>query len=164
VDRTAKNRYYIYVVQAISAGGVPGSLTTTAPVFVTHRSRSIELAPGNKKATLDGAAVSLSAAPEIRNGLLMIPASALEATGASVSHDGARKVTISRRLESVTYSLEMTIDSPEYTLNGTPYEADVPPYKSGSVVMVPLRVVAPALGLGVTFDSETRTARVGWYE
>jgi len=30
--------------------------------------------------------------------------------------------------------------------------------------MVPLRIVAPILALGVTFDSTEREATIGWYE
>ncbi|HYF94399.1 MAG TPA: stalk domain-containing protein [Symbiobacteriaceae bacterium] len=69
-----------------------------------------------------------------------------------------------RRLENVTYTGVMTVDSPDYTWNGSAYQADVPPYKAGSVVMIPLRVVAPALGFGLAFNSADRTATLQWFE
>lgn len=165
IDRTAGNRYYIYVVQAVKAGGSPGSLTTTASVFVTHQARKLVVPLGGGSADLDGSSVPMGTPAEIRNGLMMVPASLLEHTGATVTvNDGTGRVTLSRRLENVTYTVVMTVDSPDYTWNGTAYGTDVPPYKKGSAVMVPLRVVAPVLGLGVSFNSEDRTATVGWFE
>lgn len=164
-DNTAANRYYIYVVQALKAGGSPGSLTTTAAAFVTHKARSLVIPAEGRQAELDGERVSLPVEPEIRNGLFMIPASALSHTGANVDFSRSTgRLTLSRRLESVTYTVVMNVDNPDYTWNGTTYKTDVPPYEAGNQVMVPLRVVAPVLGLGVTFDSTAMSATIGWYE
>lgn len=164
-DNTARNRYYIYVVQALKAGGSPGSLTTAAPVQVTSQQRSMVIAMTPGTVTVDGAAVPVAVKPTIKNGLAMIPASLLTHAGVKVTFDAASGgLTMTRRLENVTYTVVMTIDSPDYTWNSTAYQADVPPYKAGSEVMVPLRVVAPVLGLGVTFNSDDMTATVGWFE
>ncbi|HWI51859.1 MAG TPA: copper amine oxidase N-terminal domain-containing protein [Symbiobacteriaceae bacterium] len=162
-DNTALNHYYLYMVQSIKANGGPGSLTTVAPVNVQSLQRSIVVTLAPAAAKLDGAPVALASAPVIRNGRLMVPASLLESAGVKVTTGGGQ-VTLSRRLENVTYTTVMTIDSPDYTWNGSQYKADVPPYMAGSTVMVPLRVVAPALGFGVNFDSTTRTATIQWFE
>lgn len=165
VDNTAKNRYYLYVVQAIKTGGTPGALTTVANVFVTHKARSMELSPNKKAAKLDGTSFNLDTEPVIKNGLMMVPVTSLTKAGATVKTDATTgTVTITRRLENVTYTVVMNIDNPDYTWNGTKYTAEVAPYKNGNHVMVPLRVVAPVLGLGVAFNSTTRTATIGWYE
>jgi hypothetical protein len=164
-DDTAANRYYLYVVQAIKAGGSPGSLTTAAPVFVTHRARTLEVGLTGGPAKLDGANLQVAAKPVIKSGIFMVPASLLEAAGVTVSFDGTDgTVTMSRRLENVTYTLVMTVASPDYVWNGTTYKTPVPPFMAGAEVMVPLRIVAPVLGLGVTFNSTDRTATIGWYE
>lgn len=162
-DNTAANRYYIYIVQAIKAGGSPGSLTTAASVFVQSQAHTLVVGVNANTAKLDGANISLPVKTAVKDGLFMVPASLLTRAGAEVSVDG-RKVTLSRRLDNVTYTVVLTVDSPDYTWNGTAYKADLPPYKQGAEVMVPLRTVAPVLGLGVSFDSQTRTATVQWYE
>ena len=164
-DDTASNRYYLYVVQAIKAGGSPGSLTTVAPVFVTHKARTLVVGLTGGPAKLDGANLQVAAKPVIKSGIFMVPASLLEAAGVTVSFDGTDgTVTMSRRLENVTYTLVMTVASPDYVWNGTTYKTPVPPFMAGTEVMVPLRIVAPVLGLGVTFNSTDRTATIGWYE
>lgn len=164
-DHTASNRYYLYLVQAIKAGGSPGALTTVAPVFVTSLQRSMVIPLNSTKATVDGASVTLATKAVIRNGLMMIPASALTHAGVKVTLDSASgRLTLSRRLDSITYTVVMTVDSPDYQWNGQAQTTSVPPYKVGSEVMLPLRVIAPVLGLGVTFNSTDQTAALSWYE
>jgi hypothetical protein len=126
-----------------------------------QRTLVITLAPAGAK--LDGAAVTVDSPPVIKNGRLMVPASLLANAGVKVDVAGDQ-ITLTRRLDNVTYTVVMGLDSPDYTWNGSTYKADVPPYKAGSVVMIPLRVAAPALGYGVTFNSTDRTATVNWFE
>lgn len=95
----------------------------------------------------------------------MVPADLLEYAGVDVAYDSSsEQVTLSRRLDDVTYTVVLTIDVPDYTWNGSAYKADVPPYMAGGAVMIPLRVVAPALGFGLSFNSADRTATVQWFE
>jgi hypothetical protein len=95
----------------------------------------------------------------------MVPATLLENAGVKGTYDAASgHVTLSRRLDNVTYTIVMTIDVPDYTGNGSAYQADVPPYLAGSVIMIPLRVVAPALAFGLSFNSADRTATIQWFE
>jgi hypothetical protein len=162
-DNTAQNHYYLYVVAAMNPDGTASSQTTVAPVNVQSLQRSIAVALATGTAKLDGAAVTLASPPVIKNGRLMVPASLLTNAGVKVDVAG-EKVTLTRRLDNVTYTVVMTIDAPEYTWNGSEYKADVPPYKAGSVVMIPLRVAAPALGYGLTFNSTDRTATINWFE
>lgn len=163
-DNTAKNRYYLYVVIAIKSNGAFGTSTTVAAVQVQSQQRNLVIATATGTAKLDGANVSMAAAPVIKNGRLMVPATLLEHAGVQVTVEASGKITLSRRLENVTYTTIMQVDSPDYTWNGSAYKADVPPYKAGSVVMVPLRVVAPALAFGLSFNSADRTATVQWFE
>lgn len=166
VDDTAQSRYYIYAVQAIKSGGTPGSLTTVAAVFVQSLQRSLQMSLTTDQAKLDGTKnVKLDAKPVIKNGWMMVPATVLTSTGTNVAFDGSTgHLTLTRKIGNVAYKVEMTVDDKDYTWNGTKYKTDVPPYKSGSVVMVPLRVVAPVLGVGVTFNSVDRTATIQWAE
>ncbi len=164
-DNTAANRYYLYVVQAIKAGGSPGSLTTTAAVSVTGQGHTLTIGMAADSATIDGARVPMPVAAEIRNGRMMVPASVLQDTGVKVTYDASTDtITLLRRLENTTYTMVLNVGSPDYTWNGTAYKTDVPPYKSGNNVMVSLRLVAPGLGFGLNFNSTDRTASVGWYD
>jgi hypothetical protein len=164
-DNTAKNHYYLYVVIAMKAGGAFGAQTTVAAVQVQSLQRSIVISLSTGTAKLDGSPVTLASPPVIRNGRLMVPAKLFENAGVKVTYEAASgHVTLARRLDNVTYTVVMTIDRPEYTWNGSAYQADVPPYLAGSVVMIPLRVAAPALGFGLTFDSATRNATLQWFE
>ncbi|HWI64164.1 MAG TPA: stalk domain-containing protein [Symbiobacteriaceae bacterium] len=162
-DNTALNRYYVYIAIAIKAGGTFGTQTTPVAVQVQSLQRSLSIALATGTAKLDGAGVTLDAAPVIKNGRLMVPASLLQQVGVQVTVSGGQ-ITLVRRLENVTYTLVMTVDVPDYTWNGSSYKADVPPYMAGNVAMIPLRVAGPALAFGVTFNSTDRTATIGWFE
>jgi hypothetical protein len=162
-DNTAQNHYYLYVVIAMKAGGAFGSQTTVAPVNVQSLQGSIVLTLSPASAKLDGTAITLAAPPMIKNGRLMVPSSLLENAGVKVDIGGG-KITLTRRLDNVTYTVVMTLDAPEYTWNGSEFKADVPPYISGANAMVPLRVVAPALAFGLSFNSTDRSATVQWFE
>ncbi|MFM1651762.1 copper amine oxidase N-terminal domain-containing protein [Brevibacillus sp. B_LB10_24] len=166
VDNTAQKHYYIYAVQAVKSGGTPGSLTTAAAVFVQSLQRSLTISLTTDQAKLDGSKnLKLDAKPVIKHGWMMVPATVFSSTGTNVAVDGSTgHLTLTRKIGNVTYRVEMTIDDTDYTWNGTKFTTDVPPYKSGSVVMVPLRVVSPVLGLGVTFNSVDRTATIQWAE
>jgi hypothetical protein len=162
-DNTALNHYYLYVVIAMKAGGAFGSATTVAPAQVQSLQRSIVISLTGGTAKLDGAPVTLDSPAVIKNGRLMVPASLLTNAGVKVTVAGDQ-ITLVRRLDNVTYTVVMTINTPDYTWNGSAYKADVPPYVAGSVVMIPLRVAAPALGYGLTFNSADRTATMNWFE
>jgi hypothetical protein len=162
-DNTALNHYYLYVVIAMKAGGAFGSATTVAPAQVQSLQRSIVISLTGGTAKLDGAPVTLDSPAVIKNGRLMVPASLLTNAGVKVTVSGDQ-ITLVRRLDNVTYTVVMTINTPDYTWNGSAYKADVPPYVAGSVVMIPLRVAAPALGYGLTFNSADRTATMNWFE
>lgn len=163
-DNTAKNRYYLYVVIAIKTNGAFGSSTTVAAVQVQSQQHNLVIATATGTAKLNGANVAMASAPVIRNGRLMVPATLLQSAGVQVTVEASGKITLSRRIDTVTYTVVMNVDSTDYTWNNSAYQADVAPYKAGSTVMVPLRVVAPALGLGLSFNSADRTATVQWFE
>lgn len=165
VDDTAQKSYYLYVVQAIKSGGSPGGLTTVAPVYVQSVQRKLQLPLTTNTAKLDGVDLPLDATPVIKNGWMMVPATVFSKISTNVTFDGTTgHIILSRRIGNTTYKVEMTLDDSQYTWNGTTYKSDVPPYKNGNVVMVPLRALAPVLGYGVSFDSTTRTATVQWAE
>lgn len=164
-DDTAKNAYYLYVVIAIKSNGALGTSTTVAAIQVQSVQRNLVISVPNGTAKLNGAAVTVEKPPVIKNGRLMVPASLFTNAGVTVTQDEATgKVTLTRRLDTVTFTVVMTVDVPDYTWNGNTYTADVPPYKNGTTIMVPVRVVGPALGFGVSFSSADRSATLQWFE
>ncbi len=164
-DETAKNRYYLWVVQAVKANGSPGATTTVAPATVQPKAYNLKISLTPPGAKLNDVNVVLATNPVIKHGRLMVPASLLTQTGTKVTVNAETGgVTLVRRMESTTYTVVMSVESTEYTWNGTKYETDVQPYMQGAEVMVPIRTVAPILGLGLTFNSADMTATLQWYE
>lgn len=162
-DNTALNKYYVYMVVAIKTDGTFGMQTTTRACQIQSVQRKLVINMTNGTAKVDNTAVTVDSPPVIKNGRMMVPANLLKSAGVTVTYTSTT-VTLVRKLENVTYTVVMTLDAPEYTWNGSNYKADVPPYKAGTVVMVPVRVVGPALGFGVMFNSADRTGTLQWWE
>jgi len=59
--------------------------------------------------------------------------------------------------QSDVSTLRFTIGSPDFTHNGTPQQAESAPFISNGRTMVPLRIIAEALGAEVGWDGVTRT-------
>lgn len=164
-DNTALNHYYLYVVIAIKNNGSFGAQTTVAPVNVQSVQRNLVMGVDSNMAKLDGANLVLAKKTVIKNGRMMVPASVFSNIGVKVTFDSAsEKLTLSRRLDNVTYTIVMTVNEAAYTWNGNEYKADVLPYKDGNEVMVPARVAAPGLAYGLSFNSSDTTATVQWFE
>src|SRR5690348_5906222 len=51
-------------------------------------------------------------------------------------------------------------DAPRIVVNGREVTSDVPPLLSGGTVLVPLRVVADALGAGVSWQRSTQVVTI----
>ncbi|MDR2355776.1 MAG: N-acetylmuramoyl-L-alanine amidase [Clostridiales Family XIII bacterium] len=105
--------------------------------------------------TLDGLPVESDVPPFIVRERTLIPARALfERMGASVSWDDAtRQVAVSTTAAGII----LTIDVFEYAINGNIFDMEVPPLIHGDRTMIPVRVVAEALGYGISWDESTRT-------
>ena len=103
---------------------------------------------GATKVVVNGAVVTIDAAPIVENGRTFVPFRALaEAFGANVAFDEATQA-VTAELNGT--KVVMTIGSAEYTVNGEVKTADVAPFINGSRTMVPVRFVAEAFGINVT--------------
>jgi len=61
---------------------------------------------------------------------------------------------------STTAQLRLTIGNTTYTQNNTPHQMDAAPFIAGGRTMVPLALIAEALGADVSWDGDTRTVTV----
>jgi N-acetylmuramoyl-L-alanine amidase len=104
---------------------------------------------------LDGEPVRSDTPPVIVRERTLIPARALfERMGASVSwNEEARRVVIT----ATGAGISLTIDSFEYAINGNIFNTDVPPLIVNERTMIPVRVVADAIGCDVEWDDLART-------
>ncbi|MDR1572765.1 MAG: N-acetylmuramoyl-L-alanine amidase, partial [Clostridiales Family XIII bacterium] len=107
---------------------------------------------------LDDLPVESEVPPLIVRGRTLIPARALfERMGASVSwNEETRQVFVIATNAAIT----LTIDAFEYAINGNIYPVDVPPLIVGDRTLIPVRIVAEAMGCEVQWDDPARTVAV----
>lgn len=110
------------------------------------------------KVVVGGEKLENDVEPVIVNGRTMLPVRAVfESIGAEVDYiSEERKVIATKDDTTVTF----VIDSNVMTINGVEKEIDVPAMIKDSRTLVPLRACAEAFDLDVTWNGDTRTARV----
>ena len=97
-------------------------------------------------------------APAITNGRVMLPVrDVFESIDARVSYDSSTR-TVTAVRKGVT--VQFVIDSNIMKINGIEKEIDVPATIVNGRTLVPLRACAEAFDLDVTWNQNTRTARV----
>lgn len=97
--------------------------------------------------SVNGEALSMNVSPVIRGGRVFVPLrSIFEKMGAQVRFDEASKAIVAQRGAS---ELQMQVGSRKALLNGQQVTLDEPPLIVGRAVMVPLRLVAQAMGARV---------------
>lgn len=107
---------------------------------------------------LDGREVYLDVPGEIRDGRTLVPfRSIFEALGAEVSWDADNQTAAAQRGDD---SLILTIGSRVVEWRGSLMKVDVPPVIVNGRTLVPLRLVAQALGLHVEWDGAGRTVHL----
>lgn len=110
------------------------------------------------RVTVDGRLLSFDVPPQIVDGRTLVPLRAIfEALGASITWDGATQTVTAVRGDRTVI---LQVGAPTATVNGQPVTLAVPAQIIGGRTMVPLRFVAEALGAGVEWEGETRTARI----
>ena len=110
------------------------------------------------KVVVGGEKLETDVAPIIVDGRTMLPVRAVfEAIGAKVNYEASeRKVIATKGDTTVTF----VIDSNIMTINGAEKTIDVPAMIKDNRTLVPLRACAEAFDLDVTWNNDTRTARV----
>ena len=112
---------------------------------------------GSDIMTVNGKAVQIDAAPEIKNGRTFLPLRAIaEALGATVTWVPETK-GITVVLGDTQIGLQ--VDNNTAVINGNVISIDAPYIKNGRT-MVPFRVIAEAFGADVQWDGTTKTVTV----
>ncbi|MDQ6422516.1 stalk domain-containing protein [Paenibacillus sp. LHD-117] len=126
----------------------------TAAVVKEPARASIVMTVGSSKATVNGKALTLEAAPLIQKGSTYVPLRFVtEAMGAEVLYDEkTRRVTVLRGSQM----LEMTIGRKDYTLNGVRYTSDVAPFTKNGRTLIPIRLFSEKLGFKVKYEDKLR--------
>lgn len=98
------------------------------------------------------------AKPELQNSRIMVPIRGIaELLGADV---GWRKEANEAVLTRAGVTIILPIGGSTATVNGRAVELEAPSYVSQNRTMVPLRFVSETFGQSVSWDSETRAARI----
>lgn len=150
---------YYYTVRALYADGtlsppseeVSATATSSTPVV-------IQLTIGQTQAKVNGIARDLIVPPVIRQERTMVPLRFIgEAMGAVLDWDPVeRKVTYTRGDRQVV----LWIDNPKVIVNGATQYFDPPPFVDKGTTLVPVRLVAEALGFTVLWDEVTQTVTI----
>ncbi|MDF2626194.1 MAG: copper amine oxidase-like protein [Symbiobacteriaceae bacterium] len=108
--------------------------------------------------TLDGRSLLLDVPGQIREGRTLVPFRAIfEALGADVSWDPMAQTVYAERGDD---TLALTIGSRVVEWRGSMIKVDAPPVIVDGRTLVPLRLVAQAMGLHVTWNGEERTVEL----
>jgi N-acetylmuramoyl-L-alanine amidase len=107
---------------------------------------------------LDGVPVESAVPPVVIRERTLIPARAVfESMGASVSwNEELRQVGVT----TAGAVILLTVDAFEYAIDGNIYTADVPPLIIDERTMIPVRIVAEAMGCDIKWDDLARTVSV----
>ncbi|GBG09741.1 copper amine oxidase [Paenibacillus agaridevorans] len=143
-------------VEKLPVGAIAiDNLTLRTATAVKEPARaSIVMTAGSTKATVNGKALTLEAAPLIQQGSTYVPLRFVtEAMGAEVLYDDkTRRVTVLRGSQM----LEMTIGKKDYTLNGVRYTSDVAPFTKNGRTLIPIRLFSEKLGFKVKYEDKLR--------
>jgi len=115
-----------------------------------------ELARRKVNVVLDGTPLEFDVQPRLMNGSAMLPMRPIfEALGARVEWDEVEQANIAftDNGDRITFF----VDNNRMYVNGNRFEMDVSPQLVNARTMVPARLVAEAMGLGVTWIGETQT-------
>jgi hypothetical protein len=115
---------------------------------------SIRLTVGERIAYVNGSPVQLDVAPEIVNGMTLVPLRFLaEALGSEVKWDGAeRKITLSQQDKTI----HLWIDQPFADVNGKTMILEASPSIVNETTVVPIRFISENFNQKVAYEEATR--------
>lgn len=119
----------------------------------SHYFGNITAAIGSDLLLIDGALCELDSAARLMGGRTMLPLLPIvQAAGGSVSfEDGGNTVVISGQYEK---NIHCTIGHKTLLIDGQPCALDAPAYRENGVYYLPVRAIAEALGLEVTWRAD----------
>jgi hypothetical protein len=168
VSLSLKRGLNTIAVETLDNAGNHGSLTWVldlTPVPQQHVRHTIDLTIDSAVMVVDGASVTMDAAPVIRENRTLLPLRAMiEELGGSITWNAkTRQATVKAR--GVTMLL--TIGRNTATVNGKripidPANPKVVPVILGSRTFLPLRFIAEQLGLDIAWYAPTRTVSITW--
>ncbi|MGE5483626.1 MAG: stalk domain-containing protein [Ignavibacteriales bacterium] len=149
---------YFYAVRAVYADGSLSALSDEVAASLKTASTTITFQIGNRIAAVNGVEQELLAAPTLREDRACVPLRFIgEAMGATLDWDGAeRKVTYTFGDRRVV----LWVDRTRVVVNGIEQEYAPAPFIVDGTTLVPVRLVAEALGFSVSWDPATRTVTI----
>jgi hypothetical protein len=106
--------------------------------------------------TINGAELNSEVPPQLIDGRTMLPLRAIgEALGMEVGFDGA---TQTATLTAPNINITHVVHTSQISVNGVVQNFDVPSTIIDGRTLVPVRMLAEAIGANVDWDAETRTA------
>lgn len=119
----------------------------------------ISLTVGSTTLRVDGEQQNLDCSPEVLNGRTMLPMRAVaEAVGAEVSYDSSTKSAIIMSSEGT--EITCPIGTNKMMIDGEILELDVSSYAKEGRTFLPVRAVAEALDLTVTWEQATSSITI----
>ncbi|MGO4542168.1 copper amine oxidase N-terminal domain-containing protein [Paenibacillus sp. 2TAB19] len=139
--------------------GYPGSQAYANTSAYTDSAKSIS-APIPITVSWNGSQLTLSHAPVMRNGRVLIPIRDLSTQfGAQVNWNGtSRQITIVHPDSTV----EFILGSKTYVLNGKQATFDVPPTTINGVTYMPLRFFAALMNADIKWNAKSSTVEIGY--
>lgn len=136
-----------------------GSATGTQGQTATPPAAKVEAASQGISVVINGVAVNSSVKPHAdKNGRTLIELrSVAEALGAEIAWDAATQAVT---LTSDSQTVIIKINQSAYQVNGVKKTMDTAAVIESGRTMVPVRVIAEALGATVNYDSTTRTVTI----
>lgn len=130
------------------------SLILTVGVFHVSASSAISL-------VIDGKTVQSDVAPVVQNNRTLVPVRVItESLGAQVGWDAnTQTVTVNSAAAQIVFK----IGSTTYTVNGSSKTMDAAPVIIDGRTMVPIRVIADAMGAAVNYDAAKNEATVNYF-
>lgn len=111
---------------------------------------------------IDGQTITADPAPMIKNDRTVVPLRVVSETlGAEVTWNASdRSVLIEKGTRTILLRIDRSLV--DYTFDGLKHYqlSDVQPFIHQDRTFVPLRLISNALGVGITWEGETRTVRV----
>jgi len=144
--------YYLYILSSEE------DAERRSAAYTITSNRVVTLTIGSTRATIDGQAYTLDAAPTIINNYTVVPIRFVgDALGAKTTWD---PVTRSVRVEYNSKVIVFLIDIRTAIVDGAPVTLDVPATIINSRTMIPIRFISESYGAKVDWNGATRQVTI----